>query len=182
MNRLAGLLTLVLASGCGESAPVPVVERAAADVRDEDAVLFKLVLEDLRRWEDFRTYPSWKDKPDLVVWDTTEGLSAFITTGQLSSELTDRPTVSMEIYNNLKARNSRKIRLNAIDLKGVRMGPPSQAQGYVSFWLPAYSEDGITALVRFGFGPTAHGACGTYLLEKKGGLWQILWRKLSYYA
>lgn len=181
MNRLAALLVLALASGCGESAPVP-----ATDLRDEDGILFRIVLEDLRRWEDFRTYPSWRDNPELVVWDTTEGLSAYITTGQLSSELTDRPAVSMELYNNLKARNSRKITLNAIDLKGVRMGPPSrghpQAQGYVSFWLPAYSEDGVTALVRFGFGPTAHGACGTYFLEKRGGTWTVLWRKLSYYA
>ena len=176
MSRLAALLMLILASGCGESAPAPAI--------DEDGILFRIVLEDLRRWEEFRTVPSWKEKPDLAVWDTTEGLSVFITTGQLSSELTDRPTVSMELYNNLKARNSRKITLNAIDLKGVRMVPPNDAQArpYVSFWLPAYSEDGITALVRFGFGPTAHGACGTYFLEKKGSAWKVLWRKLSYYA
>jgi hypothetical protein len=199
MNRLAGLLMLVLVSGCGESAPAPAVERDATDVRDEDGILFRIVLEDLRALAEFHTYPPWSGRPELVVWDTTEGLSAFITTGQLSSELTDQPPVSMELYNNLKARNNRKITLNPIEGKGVRMGPRvevrireartetfektyPQARGYVSFWLPAYSEDGITALVRFGFGPTAHSACGTYFLEKKGGSWKILWRKLSYFA
>jgi hypothetical protein len=175
--KLAAALLLVLASGCG----VRPIDRNTTEAQDEDGILFKLVLEDLRRWEEFRTYPS---ATELVVWDTTEGLSAFITTGQLSSELADRPTVSMELYNNLKARNSRKTTLNAIEVTGVRMGSPKESRGgaYVSFWLPAYSEDGLTALVRFAFGPTPHGACGTCFLEMKGRVWQVLWRKLSYYA
>lgn len=181
---------IALLAGCGEQ---PVVD----DPAKEDRTVLKIVAEDLVRHPDFRVRGAGSK---LVVWETTEGLSGYITTGQLSSELSDQPPVSMELYNNLKFRNGRKMTLDAIDSTIVVMANPDRvpkerfgfesafekafpdAKAYVGFWLPAYSEDGRTALVRFGFGPTPHGACGTYVLEKSGGAWKILWRKLSFYA
>lgn len=147
----------------------------------QDRVVLKLVVEDLVRHPDFRVAA---DKSKLVVGDTTEGLSWYITTGQLSAELSERPPVSMELYNNLKFRNGRKMTIDAIDSPVVVMGTPDRRSDHpwVRFWLPAYAEDGLTALVRFGFGPTPHGACGTYFLAKDGGSWKILWSRLSFYA
>ena len=187
--RTGRALLLALAVGC-ESGPAP----AEGDSL-EDGVVLKLVAEDFLRRPDLRGAGS-----KLVVWNTTEGLSHYITTGQLSLELKDQPPVSMELYNNLKARNGRRITLEPIDSTLVVMAddrhlPKKEsavdeafeksfpgAKAYAGFWLPAYSEDRATALVRFGFGPTPHGACGTYFLEKKGGSWKILWSKLSFFA
>jgi hypothetical protein len=55
-------------------------------------------------------------------------------------------------------------------------------RAYVSAWLPGYSQDGRSAVVRFWFGPSAHGAIATYRLTRKGGHWKIDWHKLAYYA
>jgi hypothetical protein len=56
------------------------------------------------------------------------------------------------------------------------------ARAYVETWLPGYSADGRTAVLRFWIGPSAHGATGTYLLTRDGGKWKIRWRKFSFYA
>jgi hypothetical protein len=53
--------------------------------------------------------------------------------------------------------------------------------GYAIAWLPAYSEDAKTALVRVYFGPTPHGATATYLLVRQNGEWTIKWRRTAYY-
>jgi len=171
MRRLA---VAFLLAGCGSE---PLGDGPAR----EDRIVLKLVAEDLIRHPDFKVRGSGSK---LVVWDSTEGLSWYITTGQLSSELSDQPPVSMELYNNLKFRNGRKMTLDPIDSPVVMMGSAERpdARGWVRFWLPAYAEDGLTALVRFGFGPTPHGACGTYFLAKSGGAWTIRWSKLATYA
>ena len=56
------------------------------------------------------------------------------------------------------------------------------AQAYVETWLPGYSKDGQSAVLRTSFGPTPHGATATYMLAKKDGRWTVVWRKVSYYA
>ena len=57
------------------------------------------------------------------------------------------------------------------------------AQAYARAALPGYTADGRRALVRIHFGPTPHGASGTYLLEKHPAAgWKVTWRKLAYYA
>lgn len=56
------------------------------------------------------------------------------------------------------------------------------AKCYVSTYLPGYSTDGTKAFLRFGFGPTPHGAAGTMLLKKLNGKWSVEWRDFAYYA
>jgi len=201
MIQRAAILLLLFAAGCAGPGPQdPPLEYNGEAFHAVDGVIAKLVLEDLLEQAEFHTYPSWKSKPKLAVADTTEGLSHFITTGQLLPELQDRPPVPMELYNQLKARNSRKISLNPIDSPRVQMisrdqipwgergfgetleGKFPEARAYVRMWLPAYSAEGTSALVRFAFSPTPHGACGTYFLERKKGSWTVLWRNFAYYA
>ena len=57
-----------------------------------------------------------------------------------------------------------------------------KARGYVEAYLPAYSRDGQSALFRFSFGPTAHGARGCYLLRKVKGRWEIVDRSFGYFT
>jgi hypothetical protein len=49
-------------------------------------------------------------------------------------------------------------------------------------WLPAYSSDGRTAVVRFSFGPTAHGATATYLLARGVGGWRVTRWAFAFYV
>jgi hypothetical protein len=57
------------------------------------------------------------------------------------------------------------------------------ARGFVWAWLPGYSADGRQAIVCLSFGPTAHGATATYLLERSAaGTWKVVWRDAAYYA
>jgi hypothetical protein len=51
---------------------------------------------------------------------------------------------------------------------------------YVSFMPPVYFDD--YCLVRFGFGPTPHGATGNFLLRRAGDSWEITRKDLVYYA
>jgi hypothetical protein len=44
---------------------------------------------------------------------------------------------------------------------------------YASLWLPGYSSDRSTAVVKFEFGPTSHGATATYLLKKQDDKWIV---------
>ena len=52
----------------------------------------------------------------------------------------------------------------------------------IAFWRPAYSKDKKRCLIRFYYGPSPHGAAGTYLLEFKNGKWKIVNSTISYYA
>lgn len=48
-------------------------------------------------------------------------------------------------------------------------------------YLPGYSEDRNTAVVKFTFGPTTHGAFGVCLLAKRDGRWVVKWKDLAYF-
>jgi hypothetical protein len=63
---------------------------------------------------------------------------------------------------------------------GIKQSNPNR--GWVEVQLPGYSRDGQTALLRFTFGPTPHGSDGFYLLRKVKGRWEIIAKRLSYYA
>lgn len=55
------------------------------------------------------------------------------------------------------------------------------AAGWIRMFRPGYSRDGSLAIVRFDFGPTAHGAFMYMLLERNGTTWDIVWSKAVYY-
>jgi hypothetical protein len=167
----------------------------------EDGIVLQTVLEDLQANYEFRKYGSFGARSQIVVWDATGGSSWYVTPGQLSSETRNGPAVTASLFEELQSRNQRPV-----SLKEFKPGSPRfrleprenqpnkerfhdafeeqypDASAFVGFWLPAYSAEGTTALVRFSLGPTAHGACGTYVLMKNQGDWKVNWRKLSYYA
>lgn len=56
------------------------------------------------------------------------------------------------------------------------------ARAYLRLALPGYNPQRTAAVVRFSFGPTPHGASGTYFLTQNQGKWQVTWRHFTYYA
>jgi len=59
---------------------------------------------------------------------------------------------------------------------------PVDARCLVKFWQAGISKDGNKAVVRFFYGPTPHGAAGTYLLKRTDTGWQITASTISYYV
>jgi hypothetical protein len=55
-----------------------------------------------------------------------------------------------------------------------------QANTYVEAWLPGYSKDGKTAVVRVRFGPSPHEGTATYLLENREGRWKVKWKTTTH--
>ena len=53
---------------------------------------------------------------------------------------------------------------------------------WVEFYLPGYSTDERSALVRAHFGPTPHNAAFTCLVTLEHGSWAVRWSKVSYFA
>lgn len=56
------------------------------------------------------------------------------------------------------------------------------ARGFVAAWLPGYSADGNTAVVRARVGPVKRLANLTAILRKQGDRWAVVWRKISVYS
>jgi hypothetical protein len=48
-------------------------------------------------------------------------------------------------------------------------------------YLPGYSKSHERAVLRFSFGPSSHGAAGTYFLTKQDGMWRVTWRSFAFY-
>jgi len=70
-------------------------------------------------------------------------------------------------------------------IQPINWEPPADhpgAKAYAHVWLPGYSADGRTAVVRFLFGPTPHGASATYLLTRDDGGWAVRKWTFVYYA
>lgn len=59
--------------------------------------------------------------------------------------------------------------------------PADEILCFVQFWQAGFSDDGKHAVVRFYYGPTSHGAAGTYLLERTMTGWQVVDSGISYY-
>ncbi len=56
------------------------------------------------------------------------------------------------------------------------------AKCFISLWPPGYTADRSQAVVRFMWGPTAHGASAVYLLEFRDGAWIVIHSKVGLYG
>ena len=50
---------------------------------------------------------------------------------------------------------------------------PKNVKCLVQFWHAGFSDDGTLAVVKFWYGPSSHGAIGTYVLRKVKNRWKI---------
>jgi hypothetical protein len=158
-----------------------------------DHEIFDIVLSDLLRNEEFVQFG--KDEKKQVILDSRseEGYGMKSVDDSDLKETLQEKAIDPEIVEDFHARNARRIRF---DLTGYKPSNPDilvqelkdprlsrfSLPRWVQASLPAYSKDGTIALFRFGFGPSAHGAEGFYLLKKANGRWEIVERKLFYFA
>jgi hypothetical protein len=165
----------------------------------DDLQILDVVVIELSHSKVFETETGAGKKTKIVVGDTTLGSSGFLSDNQLDGESHNREPhlIASEIRNDLRRRNTKDpVSLarfapsipNALvsDLSGLKTGLDferkyPEARGYVEAWLPGYSKDRQTAVLRLWYGPTSHGATATYLLVKKGGRWTVVWSRMVHY-
>lgn len=172
-------------------------------ITQQDSLVMETVLLDLLGNEEFFTSMNLYDgeENEIILDGKTDGESFYLRQNQIEGELDKGQAIPEELGDELRRRN--KV---GVSLEGFTPNAPSilvrdlselpdgtafaeafvtrfpRAKAYVEAWLPAYSKDGTTALVRFWFGPTPHGAAGTYLLIKESDQWKVQWRSLAYFA
>lgn len=168
--------------------------------RDDDAAVLEAALVDLATYKGDDFELSWGQKnKNIVLFDETIGRANEYTESQMNSELDERKAndVSLEMRRDFISRNSKPVSLKTLKLGDARIliKPENEiplrwgvdfdkikAIGWVRVHLPGYSSKGDRAFLRFGFGPTPHGASGTFFLEKKAGKWVVRWRDFAHYV
>jgi hypothetical protein len=172
----------------------------ADDSRHDDSIVLGVVA------QDFSRSPGEFSKPGMaLVRPTTKGPSYYLSGAIVRSDAGTH-VVADELIESLSARNRAAATVHIecpVRCDGVRVLRSSEAQAantraglstpfgataVIEFWLPGYSADRRTALVRFAVAPSPHGATGTYLLRRNHDCtssqpcWSVVWRKLAFYA
>ena len=196
------LLAILVLLGCAERTESPFVRPSGPSLTEYDKDLFDLVL------ADFASYIKSRESVTKVFFDaSTPGKSGMLSDDQMGVDLERKGhSVPTDVSVHLRGRNHGSVPLSDYkpgqqeiavadldllpgqnDLQGFEFWygqdeKSPERKAWVHTWLPGYSNDGRTAIVRFWFGPTPHGAIGTYLLTRRDGKWKVKWRSFSYYV
>jgi hypothetical protein len=179
---LLGTLALGAATGC------------SPDLSSIDAEVFAVAVEDFASSTD-RCGPSVSGHRVLVD-STTLQAGVMTSDAQVGGETTDEEWAPLApLLASLRERSSVGLPLSwqpptslgveVTDLSSLErefLGGYPGARCHLRLWLPGYSLDAKRSLVRFSWGPTAHGSSATYLLERTDQGWQIRWKHIAYYA
>ena len=183
MRLLTLLLLLIPFAGCSK----PVVQPAQSDHKEG---VYSVVVSHLAGREEkigrFIGTDVW------ISPDFGKGDSTFYSWGQ-------RIHIDDDLVDSLKNANQSPSSFPAVDSFGP-MGHVKKIESFhdlhyygknmddvdakclIEFWRPGFSPDGKRCVIRFYYGPTAHGAVGTYLLRYDDGAWTIEDSTISYYA
>jgi ankyrin repeat protein len=179
--------------------------RPAWGIRDralsrEDQHVIETVLLDLLAYQEREVLLGNRSSRDIVLVDMTPQAPGLLLDSQMNSELGVKQAndVSLAIRKHLARRNGDPLSLAEFRPTSphilLRSQPQiramfdgfiaggSAARGWVQVYLPGYSKARDRAVLRFWFGPAAHGAAGTYFLRKQKGVWQPVWRSFSFFA
>lgn len=185
------------------SAPAPQVKgkhASDADRRVLEALLL-VVLEDAEY-----PPPVATDKPQIVLHRRTpKRIEPIISTWQVTYD-TGGKEMPKDAWDDLVRRNvvrldpnSREIHYedlpfdSRVQVANAFPGPETpflgksfeevfpQARGWVEAWVPGYSKDGKTAVIRARIGPTAKPATLTAIMKKVDGKWAVAWHKYTVY-
>jgi hypothetical protein len=202
----AGLvaLTVLAAAACPISTaisdddhPDPPLEKATST----DAAVIRATLRHFATRDESGCFGAAKRTAILVYPESAGPSYIYLSDAQLLRDTDqERWEVPSWLRKGLRWRNGAKqLSLHGLDLgpaarhwdheklKGWdrRWSPPEgypDVRAMAVLWLPAYSADGRTAVVRFSFGPTPHGATATYLLARGVGGWRVTRWAFAYYV
>ena len=134
----------------------------------------------------------------LLLGETAEG-PGLTMDDQMNSELdaAQAGAVTVEMRQHLQHRNSFPISLAGFKPSSVHILVSKKsesdlgydfakayptARAYIAVYLPGYSPNHDKAALRFGMGPSPHGAAGTCFLVREGGVWHIKWMHFAHFA
>jgi hypothetical protein len=173
--------------------------KAERQITDDDTMIVETVLIDLISYRGKEFDFGKRVTPDIVLFDTTPRGPGMFMDSQLNSELEVQKAndISLEMRESLSVRNPEPLSLKSVqftsphilirDVKSTRGGlgldrlPPT-ARTWLQVYLPGYSNSRDKAVLRFWFGPSSHGAAGTYFLTKVNGIWKVKWRNFAYFV
>jgi hypothetical protein len=189
-NHMRNLLMfLVLLAGCSK----PVTELSPSDTQknvlsDTQKSVFAVVVANLATRErppapcfvgadvlispDFATGDSWRGLG--ANFDVDEELVASLKMASASKTTFPFPADEKLGANGLVRKIESFELLYYYDGRG-----DVDAKCVVQFWRPGFSPDGKRCVIRFHYGPTDHGAEGTYVLKLARGEWEIVNSKIS---
>lgn len=175
--------------------------KTSISANPEDFVILRVALNHFISIKNAGIYATRKGADSVLVAKKTPGKSDMLGDRQVSRELRKGLSLSSQLLLDLRQRNVKPVAIDGMrnrDKKiivaridrfsgGIDFWPAVQkrhprAKAYARTWLPGYSRDGKQAVVRFSFGPTAHGAIATYMLVKRDKQWAIKWHNLAFYA
>lgn len=173
---------------------------ALGKLTETDRALIVAFIEDLSSYKgDVSWYGNRASSKVALIAETCGSISEY-QDGQINSELdpAQAAQVTLDMRRHLMNRNFAPVSLadlrfstpNVLMMKESDMpkgrsgfwGEAAPAKGWVQLYLPGLNADATRAVIRFHFGPTSHGAAGTYLLEHSGASWKVLWRRFAYYV
>ena len=173
---------------------------AVGRATDKDAAVITAAMQHFLTQKDALFFGDQEQKKVVLVRKETLGPAPIsLSDAQLDVDTeTEKWTVPAEAAENLRRRNAKEVSLR--DLKfgnGIQFLDAKKddlallllkgdqykdVKAYVFMWLPGYTRDGATAVVRFSFGPSPHGSTATYLLVKVDGAWKVKKYSFAHYA
>ena len=198
---LAVLSGVTCAAGCRlDSDETPGPPSGDEPTAVDDAAVISVAVRHFSAQKVVFAFNGREAKTVILVHEESAGPAPiYLSDGQLRSDTRGEDwEVPADLREDLRWRNAQAIPLSdwkfsdgivTADLSDERSargadrlsGHPD-AKAHVEVWLPGYSQDGRTVVVRFLFGPTPHGATATYLLVKSEGGWTVQKWAFAYYA
>ena len=201
LTTLVVLSGLACGAGCRVDSVTPPDPPAAGDPTPaDDPAVVTAAVRHFANQKVVEAFHGREAKSIILVDQETAGTSTiYLSDGQIQGETrTDGWVVPTDLCEGLRRRNDKPVplsdwrfgegivtanlRLESGLLFSDRLKEHPDAKAWVLLWLPAYSSDGKTAVVRFMFGPTSHGASATYLLTWGEGGWTVQKWAFAYYA
>jgi hypothetical protein len=191
---IVGLALAVVVANDGKTA-----EPGKEPVPGEDAAVIEAALKDLAAQKDLPPVSRSSKRLMLLHVETYGPAKFWLSDDQLRADLGPQGwAIPADLLADLRRRNTKEVSLREVKFgKNVALVdldklPPhwlekdvakqyAEARGYAVAWLPGYSKDRTRTVVRFWYGPTAHGATGTFLLTKEEGAWKVTKRAFAFY-